>query len=259
MYIGITERGDAGVDFSWEEQIRQKKVDGAILITKKISDEFIQKVSDLYQNGFKIIVHCTVTGYGGTTLEPNVPTYKEQLNMLSRLTETFPKGNCVLRIDPIFPSTKGIKRVKEVVSYAASLGLLPMRMRVSILDEYKHVKDRLKACGLNPLYKDDFQANTSMITDVALCLVSLSDDYDISFETCAEEKLVNLTDEIEAGICKVQGCISKVDLDILGLELNSEEENIQKRKGCHCLSCKKELLQKREPCPNGCLYCYWKG
>jgi hypothetical protein len=31
MLIGITERGDAGVDFSWEDPIRNHEVDAAVL------------------------------------------------------------------------------------------------------------------------------------------------------------------------------------------------------------------------------------
>lgn len=75
LKIGITERGDAGIDFSWYDKIKQELVGGAILITKNVNKEFAHKVLDLYEEGFKIIVHCTCTGYGGTALEPNVPDF----------------------------------------------------------------------------------------------------------------------------------------------------------------------------------------
>lgn len=42
MKIGITERGDAGRDFSWESKL--SSVAGAVLITKNITDAFIDKV-----------------------------------------------------------------------------------------------------------------------------------------------------------------------------------------------------------------------
>jgi len=35
-YVGITERGDAGIDFSWQHRL----LDVNILITKRLSKEF---------------------------------------------------------------------------------------------------------------------------------------------------------------------------------------------------------------------------
>ena len=40
--IGITECGDAGLDFSWVEQM--PAMDFAILITKNVNDKFIKEL-----------------------------------------------------------------------------------------------------------------------------------------------------------------------------------------------------------------------
>lgn len=60
MKIGITEYGDAGVDFRWENKL--KEIDGVILITKNLNDTFIKKVPDDFEfmyenanNGYKMI------------------------------------------------------------------------------------------------------------------------------------------------------------------------------------------------------------
>lgn len=42
LKIGITERGDAGLDFTWAQSLINHKVDGAILITKNINPTFTQ-------------------------------------------------------------------------------------------------------------------------------------------------------------------------------------------------------------------------
>ena len=77
MKIGVTERGDAGIDFTWVNKLKNRTVDGAILITKNVNDTFIKNVMDLYKNGFtQIIVHCTCTGHGRTIIEPNVPAVR---------------------------------------------------------------------------------------------------------------------------------------------------------------------------------------
>jgi len=248
MKIGITERGDAGINFEW--CLKANQVDGMILITKNISALFIKGVLDLYNKGHKIIVHCTCTGYGGTELEPNVPNYKLQLESLKSLIDMgFPAENCVLRIDPIFPSEKGLNTVKEVMNYFMSLNMGVTRIRVSIVDEYKHVKERYRQRGWSPLYGDNFGPSYNQILAVA-CLLQ---NYPFVFETCAEGGLCDYSDK-----CVVQGCISNTDLRIMGLPEVSLSENPQNRKGCHCLSCKTELLTKRKPCPNGCVYCFWK-
>lgn len=131
MKIGITERGDAGINLSWVSKVNT--VDGMILITKNLTETFCLQVLDLYNKGYKIIVHCTCTGYGNSSLEPNVPDYKTQLKHLAYLIDMgFPADNCVLRIDPIFPSEKGLNRVREVINYFISLNTGVTQIRISI-------------------------------------------------------------------------------------------------------------------------------
>lgn len=264
LKIGITERGDAGINLAWVNKMHT--VDGAILITKNITEHFQKEV--LAQTK-PVIVHCTCTGYGGTTLEPCVPNYKAQLDNLADLIDRgFPACNCVLRIDPIFPSEKGLKKVRDVLDYFISLELEINRIRVSIVDEYKHVKERYRQHGWNPLYGDNFYPSFEQIKAVADtlneyqdygCVIGYTkDNWKFQYETCAEDTLVQF---LKGG--KKQGCISLQDLDYLGYDVDYINkiyfnENPQNRRGCHCLNCKTELLTERKPCPNGCVYCFWK-
>ena len=254
MKIGITERGDAGINLSWVAKINQ--VDGVVLITKNITEMFALNVLDLHRKGYKIIVHCTCTGYGGTALEPFVPDYKKQLFALASLIhEGFPAENCVLRIDPIFPSEKGLKRVHEVLAYFGALQTGVTRIRVSVVDEYKHTKERYRQHGWNPLYGDNFQANDTQLQYVIENLAM----YPQTYEICAENKMYQLAVNKYPYLFEVVGCISNKDLEIMGLPVTEMTINPQKRSGCHCLSCKTELLTDRKQCPNQCVYCFWKG
>lgn len=247
MRIGITERGDASLDFSWVQKI--DSVDGAVLITKSLNDEFICQVMQVNK---PTIVHCTCTGVGGTGLEPSVPRYDWQLNQLKKLLDTgFPVERCVLRIDPIFPTEGGLQKVRKVLDYFMELQTGVKRVRVSILDEYWHVKERCRSIGCEPLYGDNFQASEEQFREVAKVL----QEYPFVFETCAEDKLAGMAD-----CFKIQGCISQTDLKTMGLSTgNYYFENPQNRNGCHCLSCKVELLKERKRCPHQCIYCYWKN
>ena len=69
MKFGITEAGDAGLDFSWADKL----LDGNIIITKHLTTKNTQLLKLLIENQDKIILHATCTGFGGTKMEPNVP------------------------------------------------------------------------------------------------------------------------------------------------------------------------------------------
>ena len=67
--IGITERGDATLDTSWKGWVFEQKRP-AILISKDSAKLFneITKMSNAYGFLPNIIVHCTITGFGGTKI-----------------------------------------------------------------------------------------------------------------------------------------------------------------------------------------------
>lgn len=254
MKIGITERGDAGIDLSWKPKVMAGMVDGAVLVTKNITDMFIHNVMDCHVAGRKLIVHATCTGWGGSIVEPGVPRYMDQLAALARLMEEgFPAGNCVLRIDPVFPIEAGLERVRKVIAFAEEKGILPgARIRISIYDEYRHVKERLEKAGYGPLYPDGrFQASGEQFRRTA----GMLSGYPYTFHACAEPELSR-----HAGNVRQTGCISEDDLRIFGLPMPENlTANPQGRHGCLCLSCKTELLTERKQCPHKCIYCYWKG
>ena len=80
MKIGITEAGDASLDYTWLNKI--DSCDGLILITKNVTDKFIDTI---LEHKDKIILHATCTGMGGTIIEPNVPSYDKQLAQVTKL------------------------------------------------------------------------------------------------------------------------------------------------------------------------------
>lgn len=253
MRIGITEHGDASIDMRWAEPEKLTGYDGAILITKNITDEFIQNV--LAQTK-PIIVHATCTGWGGTIIEPGAPDYKRQLSQLKKLIDSgFPASHCVLRIDPIFPTNNGLTRLRSVLDHFKAMHLCVDRVRVSIVDEYKHVKTRYRTYGWTPIYGDNFGPSIDQIEAVATVLESY---YPIQFEACAETKLAAMAANV-----REQGCVSFQDLDIMGIPYDSHVQNFyenpQHRYGCHCLNVKTELLGcNRHPCKHNCIYCFWK-
>lgn len=260
LKIGITERGDAGINLTWEDKL--STVDGAILITKKITEEFSEALLHHHNNGFPIILHATCTGWGGSDFEPNVPEPRQQLTAAYRLLEKgFPLKRLVLRIDPIIPTSVGMKKFSDVLQIASEIGIpiQTIRKRISILDQYPHVKKRLESIGYQPLYNGYFQAAPWAIETIAKKLDTIYNQwgkYAIGFESCAEPKLAEQAKSVTAS-----GCVSTKDIELMGLNPTKIPNGIngQNRKGCLCCMAKKELLTQKSRCANGCIYCYWKG
>lgn len=250
--IGITEAGDAGVDLSWEKKL--EKVDGAILITKNVSRDFRAAVM---RNSSKVIVHATVTGFGGSVLEPNVPLARESLeNVMLLLCDGFTQERVVIRVDPIIPTEKGLNTALATIEMFMAEGF--SRYRISVIDMYQHVRERFVKTGLPLPYGDKMYAGTEQmcLVDAMLLEAKAFWEYlgkrpgELRVESCAEPWLK------EPISC---GCISSYDLSLLGLDPNESDSVGPQRQHCMCYSGKKELLSFRHPCRHNCLYCYWKS
>lgn len=247
--IGITEAGDAGIDLNWVDKLGT--VDGAVAVTKNLTPAF-RKAALAVKD--KLIIHATITGFGGTKVEPNVPTVEANFGALAELIrDGFPQNKVVIRVDPIIPTPKGIQTAFAVFKRAIDDGFT--RFRVSIIDMYPHVRERFKAAGLPRPYGDTgFSPSAAQIKAVDDMLASaIAYAYDsgstLQIESCAEPGLYDAVP---------RGCVSRFDLRLLGLDPDEDDGAGYQRKNCMCYSGKRELLEHKAQCPHGCLYCYWR-
>lgn len=228
--IGITERNDAGLDFSWYN--KRKNYDGLILITKKLSDKFIEMVSNCNS-----IVHATITGLGGSEYESNVPDLDYSYYYFNELCECIDSERVVLRIDPIIPTKEGVEKALNVYYRFYTENDNKTRVRISFMDNYPHVKQRFIKAGLTPLAYN-FHAPLELRKEILKLFPNV--------EVCGEPGIKSI------------GCVSEKDLEILGVEMPKNVVKGFQRTECSCLSVKKEIFTERKQCPNKCLYCYWK-
>jgi DNA repair photolyase len=195
----------------------------------------------------KIILHLTVTGMGSTRIEPFVPSPQTTLEKLQKLIDGgFPTDHIVLRVDPIVPTIKGLNTATSVLRLFRGLGI--KRVRISFLDNYKHVRERFKEIGVE-LYNGEFHAP---LKERLKCLTAI--------KYCAEECGYETVEACgEPGIDSIP-CLSQKDIDILGLTDEIVlEGSAEQRKSCGCPANKSELLRvKPHRCDNKCLYCYWR-
>lgn len=250
--IGVTETYDPFYVEGWEQRL----LDANIIITKHLSDGMIDT---LIKNKDRIILHHTVTGQGGTILEPNVPSIEDQHHMMEVLMmKGFPRSHYVLRLDPIIPINKdtitNVIRVLDlwsihVKTIQETYPNYKMRCRVSIIDLYPHVLSRFDGSGVR-LHWRSFHAPENVFKFVEDLL---RDYYDyFHFECCAEYGFSD-------GFIKKVGCASHSDIMLLGLNmLDYKSPDHLPRAGCCCLSKKNILGVKPGRCPHKCLYCYWK-
>ena len=234
--VGITERGDAGLQLhEWIDASKKYKLDFVIAITKSPSI-LLRNINILPPN---LIIHSTITGYGGSWVEPNVHSRHEELNAYDKLVDILGPDRVVLRIDPIHPTPRGIEISKEVATRCRG------RLRISILDYYKHVKDRFKYLNidayntLNNLYNNDIHLAQHLRRDIIAQFPSFA-------EICGEPDFPST------------GCVSVADYKALGLPVPLETISNKQRPSCACLSNKKELLINKKQCNHMCVYCYWK-
>ena len=99
MVIGITERGDAALHPGWRPWVNSGSP--AILITKDPGRLAEQLTPDM-----NVIVHCTITGFGGTVVEPGAPTEAQAFLGVKRVVEVLGLERVVLRIDPVIPTER---------------------------------------------------------------------------------------------------------------------------------------------------------
>lgn len=265
MKIGFTERGDAGLDLSWYDKVHTQHCDGLIAITKNLTDACADRLLALHQSGFPVILHAGITGLSeiAPKLELNTPNVDTSLARIQALIDRgFPKDHIVLRIDPIVLFGDYMTAPFMVLDHAAEQGLLPgLRVRVSFMDNYPHVRARCKQALGYELYGGRWQADPYLAIRFTHLLTPYIEKGIISKpETCAEIRFLDGLPGQFAHMYEACGCISLKDLAIMGLDPAQAPKTIngQQRGGCLCLACKQELLTQRHPCGNKCLYCYWK-
>lgn len=225
--IGITERGDAGLNHSWLSFEGPK-----IVITKAPHLLPIAKM-----NPKNTIIHCVITGFGGSIIEPNVIPPEEALHYYATLSKVF---HTVLRVDPIIPDLQNLVRVRNIIRSVTPGG----RIRISFLDAYKHVRDRFRAMALDTIWWEGIHAPLQSRQEALLYLrQSYPQIVYPNIEICGEPGM------------ECTGCVSEADCKFFGIDTKNKLANI--RPGCKCLTEKKELLNSRKRCAHKCLYCYW--
>ena len=259
-FIGMTERGDAGINHIWAEKIKNPNCAGAILITKAIWNKLFRQKALTALQLKPIIIHAGITGWGNTKMEPFVPKYENSIEAVRELIDSgFPADHIVLRVDPIYPTDEGIERATNVIKMAKAIIPDVKRIRISIYDDYHNAREEILRRGFPAIdsitkWKNETERRPTpeQVDRVAKALIAVRPDQ--VYECCAEPEIAKAYPDHFVWT----GCLSKKDCDIMHITVpEGTTINNQQRFGCRCLSLKRELLSEKKRCAHNCAYCYW--
>ena len=192
-----------------------------------------------------LFLHVSVTGMGGTVLEPGVPAAEEVLLMLDSIVELAGGGEHVrLRFDPIVHirirdgtiyTNSGY--YEEVARAASNAGI--HNVSISWMQVYRKVIRHLKARGMAAVVISEEQ----MLEELSV-IQKISDRYGITLHGCC------------VPVMPVSRCIDGFILE----ELHPDNLPCSKVKAkgqrelCGCTE--SYDIGWYEPCLHGCVYCY---
>ncbi len=199
----------------------------------------------------QVYFQFTVTGLGGTRIEPGAPPFRKGLAQLHRLVEIAGNPRRVsLRFDPLLFWREGQRilsnepHFQEAADAAAAAGIVDLRM--SFAQWYR--KARLRAARRGFPYYDPPEAEKKA---VAARLAAASSDRGLKLYACSQAFLSGVGG-IEPSACIDGRLLSRLHPD--GEPASTKKDGSQ-RKDCLCTE-SKDIGSYTQACPHGCVYCY---
>ena len=231
---------------------RPEQVHSLVLFTKFPAAVLAEPLRAVLARYDQVVVHITITGLGGTRLEPRVPPPEETLAVLPGLVDFVGSPErVVVRIDPIvhWREPAGPRHGSQVRSNSRSFAAIAGQavaagvrgLKTSLASPYAKAIRRFQAAGLE--------------------LVTLEG-------APRERVLATLEREAAAAGANLQFCCEAtrpmtacVDAALLsrlhprGLPARPDRAGGQ-RVHCGCTQATDLAWYSTHPCPSGCLYCY---
>lgn len=201
--------------------------------------KILKKFSHLY-------LQLTVTGLGGTFVEPNVPPKENILKILPQIIEFFGSPLHInFRFDPIvnlrLKNSKNIftnfSKFLEICKEISKLGI--KKITTSWVSVYKKVKDRLDKMDIEIVNDETLKLKQYRE------LLQIADFYKMKLHLCATK---NLTTE---------GCIDAYELiNLHPQKINNISTAKDKSQRPECLCSESIDIGRYFYCYHSCIYCY---
>ncbi len=199
----------------------------------------------------QVYLHFTVTGLGGTALEPGVPAPEEALGQLDALIRIAGRPERIsLRFDPIVHwKEAGAVRTnlpffERAVRRAAALGVRDIR--ISFAQRYSKAVRRFERAGL--AFQDPSREEKR---EAAARMASLAASLGLRLYICSQRFLADVPG-LEASAC-IDGRLLR-ELHPAGDPASVKKDRTQ-RADCGCTE-SVDIGSYTQSCPHSCLYCY---
>lgn len=198
----------------------------------------------------QVYIHFTVTGFGGTKIEPSIPNPFSAFNQLEELAKIFGSERISLRFDPImfYKEDGKIKSNYDfflyILEYAEKYSI--KKIIFSFVQYYPTVIKRFKKAGIEYI---DISEHRKL--ELAANLAEQVKTTSLKLYSCSQDFLTEI-DGIEKSRCIDAEYLSKIHP--LGWKIKHKKDRGQ-RKECGC-SLSKDIGSYSMNCPQPCLYCY---
>jgi len=201
---------------------------------------------DYLKDKSNVAIGITISGWGGTWLEPNVFAPNVMIDYFNKLIKEIPIERVLLRVDPVIPTTEGFLRALRVIK-----GIVGKpRVISSIIQYYSGHEKIFHKLGISRMitYKEKHGRALfpkKIVAEMWIdCVKKTRPDLDIT--------LCGMPYEVEGAIH--DGCVNENLLRALSVEEFVAIEPGFQRPGCKCVIKKRQIYLGR--CNHGCAYCY---
>lgn len=198
---------------------------------------------------YNLYFHFTITGLGGTFLEPKIPSPSSALEQMEKMVHLFGPNRINWRFDPILYWRKNNKlysnfpEFKLLAPKITKMGINTCTF--SFAQGYRKTISRFRKRGLTfvTLSSQEEESVLSRLSAIASRL-------DLSLSWCAGKDIPCLG--ISKGHCIDGTKLSRLRTDN---EIASLVKDPTQRKQCGC-TLSIDIGSYSQPCKGGCLYCY---
>lgn len=189
--------------------------------------------------------NLTISGWGNTWLEPNVPNVNDMIDYFNQLTQEIDINRLRLRIDPGVPTKEGLTKAITVLK---NIEILP-KVITSIIQYYSRHYQVFEQLQINMEYYR-IQSGRAIFPKKEIaerwleCLKNVRPEADISF--CGMPYAIKGSNHT--------GCVDDDMLKAIGIDDYIHISPGKQRPGCKCVIAKRQACMRN--CNHGCRYCY---
>ena len=198
------------------------------------------------------MLQLTITGLGGTSLEPGIPPCDQVLRVMPSLISLF-KNNperIRWRFDPILHQKNDLHQFKAIADRMVEFGIHECTISFPTYFSLKgNLKRQFDLAGI-PEWESDQQRK---FLDQ---LVKAATDRGISLKSCAQPQLCETHPKISPASCVDGALFQRLHPDAIPLALPKDPSQ---RKHCNCVLSEDIGSYATHRCRGGCVYCYSKA